>query len=277
MPKLLAIKKLIAEPQKYGLTLPNIANEPYFVRVNKNRDLDLETAAQLAETDLEEFRLLNPSFNRPVVLGAHQRSLLIPADKADVFVSNLLDWQTSGKPLSNWSTYKMKSKDTLKSVAKRFHMTEDELRAANKIPKNRRVMAGSSLLVKNHGVQEDISADQAKEQMKLDPLPSKRRITYRVRKGDSISKIAQRFRISANDIRRTNKLKSNRIKVGQRLTLVVPDVQRRRLQNSVYRVKKGDSLFTIAQRMRTSVSAIKDANDLNGHELVPGQRLVIPH
>lgn len=277
VPKLLAIKKLIAEPQKYGLTLPNIANEPYFVRVNKNRDLDLETAAQLAETDLEEFRLLNPSFNRPVVLGAHQRSLLIPADKADVFVSNLLDWQTSGKPLSNWSTYKMKSKDTLKSVAKRFHMTEDELRAANKIPKNRRVMAGSSLLVKNHGVQEDISADQAKEQMKLDPLPSKRRITYRVRKGDSISKIAQRFRISANDIRRTNKLKSNRIKVGQRLTLVVPDVQRRRLQNSVYRVKKGDSLFTIAQRMRTSVSAIKDANDLNGHELIPGQRLVIPH
>ena len=86
VPKLLAIKKLIAEPQKYGLTLPNIANEPYFVRVNKNRDLDLETAAQLAETDLEEFRLLNPSFNRPVVLGAHQRSLLIPADKADVLV-----------------------------------------------------------------------------------------------------------------------------------------------------------------------------------------------
>lgn len=91
VPKLLAIKKLINHPEKYGLTLPNIANEPYFVRVNKNRDLDLETAAQLAETDLDEFRLLNPGFSRPVVLGAHQRSILIPADKTDAFISNLLE------------------------------------------------------------------------------------------------------------------------------------------------------------------------------------------
>ena len=277
VPKLLAIKKLINHPEKYGLTLPNIANEPYFVRVNKNRDLDLETAAQLAETDLDEFRLLNPGFSRPVVLGAHQRSILIPADKTDAFISNLLEWQASGKPLSNWSTYKLTSKDSLSSIAKRFHMTEDELRAANKIPKNRKVLTGSTLLVKNHGNQEDISFAHANEQMKLVPLPSKRRITYRVQKGDTISKIAQRFHVSANEIRRINRLKSDTIKIGQRLTLNVTDIKRRRLQNSVYRVRKGDTLFTIAKRMHSSVSAIKDANHLDNHELKPGQRLVIPH
>lgn len=277
VPKLLAIKKLINEPEKFGLTLPNIANEPYFVRVNKNRDMDVETAAQLAETDLEEFRLLNPGFNRPVILGTHQRSVLIPADKTDAFVSNLIEWQASGKALSNWSTYKIGSKDTLASVAKRFHMTEDELRAANKIPKNRRVAIGSSLLVKNHDAQEDISAAQAKEQMKLDPLPRKRRITYRVRKGDTVSSIAQRFGVPTREIISTNRLKNDRIKIGQRLTLTVRDVQRKRLQNSIYRVRQGDSLFSIARKMRSSVSAIKDANDLKNNELKPGQKLVIPH
>ena len=118
VPKLLAIKKLIQEPERYGLKLPAIANEPYFVRVNKNRDLDLETAAQLAETDLQEFRLLNPSFNRPVVVAAHQGSILIPAAKADAFVSNLINWQATGKPLSNWSTHTVKKGETLKTILK---------------------------------------------------------------------------------------------------------------------------------------------------------------
>ena len=280
VPKLLAIKKLIQEPERYGLKLPAIANEPYFVRVNKNRDLDLETAAQLAETDLQEFRLLNPSFNRPVVVAAHQGSILIPAAKADAFVSNLINWQATGKPLSNWSTHTVKKGETLKAIAKRYGMTEDEVRAANKIPKNRRVQKGSTLLVKNNdpvALAQGITLSESESQLKLEPLPTKRRITYRVRKGDSLSKIAARFGIRAADIRKDNKLKGNRILVGQRLRLTVPDRTRKRLQDTTYRVRAGDTLFTIANRHRTSVSAIKDANQLTDNTLTVGQRLRIPH
>ncbi len=280
VPKLLAVKRLIEEPEKYGLTLPVIANEPYFVRVDKDKDLDLETAAQLAETDLEEFRLLNPGYNRPVVVAAHQGYILIPAAKADAFVSNLINWQATGKPLSNWSTYKMTAKDTLAGVAKRFHMTEDELRAANKIPKNRKVQTGSTLLVKNDDpvtLAQGITLSEADSQLKLVPLPSKRKIVYRVRKGDTLSTIAQRFGIKASDIRKQNRLKGSRIFAGQRLTLTVQERTRTRLRDTTYRVRSGDTLFTIAQRHHTSVSAIKDANRLEGNQLSIGQRLVIPH
>lgn len=277
VPKLLAIKKLIEDPDRYGLKLPAIANEPYFVRVNKNRDLDLETAAQLAETDLQEFRLLNPSFNRPVVVAAHQGAILIPAAKADAFVSNLINWQATGKPLSNWSTYTVKKGESLKAIAKRFGMTEEELRAANKIPKNRRVQIGSTLLVKDAQAKTDIQVTEADSALKLVPLPTTRRITYRVRSGDTLSGIAARFGVKTADIRKQNKLKSNTIKVGQRLRLTVREVQRTSLRKTAYRVKRGDTLYTIAQRHRTSVSAIMDENKLESKDLKPGQRLVIPH
>jgi membrane-bound lytic murein transglycosylase D len=277
VPKLLAIKKLIENPQQYDLKLPSIANEPYFVRVNKNRDLDLETAAQLAETDLQEFRLLNPSFNRPVVVAAHQGSILIPAAKADAFVSNLINWQATGKPLSNWSTHTIKKGESLKSIAKRYNMTEDELRAANKIPKNRRVQIGSTILVKDPHATQDIQVTEADSAMRLVPLPTTRRITYRVRNGDTLSGIAARFGVKTADIRKQNRLKSNTIKVGQRLRLTVREVQRTSLRKTAYRVKRGDTLYTIAKHHRTSVSAIMDENRLQSKNLKPGQRLVIPH
>ena len=276
MPKLLAIKKLIDKPEDYGLKLPEIANEPYFVKVNKDRDLDLETAAQLAETDITELRLLNPSYSRPVIVAAHEGSILIPADKADAFVSNLINWQATGKPLSNWDTYKVKKGDTLAKVAKRFNMTEDELRAANKIPPKRSVIVGSTLLVKNPD-SGDIAISEKDSSMRLTPLPTTRRITYRVRSGDTISGIAKRFGVKASAVRRDNRLKSDRLKIGQRLRLTIHEVERTRIIKTVYRVKPGDTLYTIANRYKTKVSAIIDENELTSQTLRQGQRLVIPH
>ncbi|MBR5458940.1 MAG: LysM peptidoglycan-binding domain-containing protein [Burkholderiaceae bacterium] len=274
VPKLLAIKALIKDPQKFNLKLPEIANEPYFVRITKSRDLDLETAAQLAETDLEEFKLLNPSFNRPVIVAAHQRPILIPAEKADVFVSNLLNWQATGKPLSNWSTYTLKPGDTLLKVANRFGMTVPDLRAANKIPAGRNVKIGSTLLVKQDG-SEDISHSDAKSKMELVPLPSKRQIIYHVRKGDTISTVAKHFGVKIADIRRINRLKGNAIRVGQRLKLEVRDVQRRKISARNYTVRAGDTLYSIAKKFNLSVSHLRDTNDLDDLQLKPGQRLRI--
>ena len=156
-------------------------------------------------------------------------------------------------------------------------MTEDEVRAANKIPKNRRVQVGSTILVKDLHAKKDIQVAEADSAMRLVPLPTTRRITYRVRNGDTLSTIAARFGVKVADIRKQNKIKGNMIKVGQRLRLTIREVQRSGLRKTAYRVKRGDTLYTIAQRHRTSVSAIMDENRLQTKNLKPGQRLVIPH
>src|ERR1700761_9600427 len=76
VPKLQAVKNIIMNPQQYGLTLPYIPHHPYFVLVNTARDIDVTMAAKLAGMPVEEFRSLNPSFAKPVILGATNPQIL---------------------------------------------------------------------------------------------------------------------------------------------------------------------------------------------------------
>ena len=71
VPKLEAIKRIVTDPSKYGVKLPDVGNEPFFVTVTKPRDIDTETAAELAGMPLKEFRQLNPSFKLPVIVASH--------------------------------------------------------------------------------------------------------------------------------------------------------------------------------------------------------------
>src|SRR5690606_13321436 len=106
VPKLQAIKNIIASPEKYGMTLPAISNTPYFTAVRKHRNIDVAVAAQLAEMSVDEFRDLNPSHNRPVIkVDTEETVLLLPTDKADLFMANLSAYKGQ---LSAWTTYRSK-------------------------------------------------------------------------------------------------------------------------------------------------------------------------
>src|SRR5690606_40872096 len=75
VPKLQAIKNIIAQPELYGLRLDPIPNRPYFGTVEMPGDMDIALAAKLAETPLEEFIALNPAYQRPVMPGSSKLPL----------------------------------------------------------------------------------------------------------------------------------------------------------------------------------------------------------
>jgi membrane-bound lytic murein transglycosylase D len=89
VPRLLAIKKLIADPSAHGLQLPEIPNQPVFGVVQIADDLELRLAAQFAGMPLDEFLTLNPAFNSKHAPGATGAGLVIPLEKSDVFKVNL--------------------------------------------------------------------------------------------------------------------------------------------------------------------------------------------
>ena len=277
VPRLEAIRQIVADPEKYGIKLPEIENEPYFVRVTKSRDIDMNTAAELAEMDPDEFRLLNPGFNLPVIVASHNSVILLPVENLEVFMDNLASWVNTGKPLSSWVLYHLKEGETLADVAEKSGMTEEDLRRVNRIPKGRKVLPGSALLVDANGqlapaiAQEEMSAG-----LKLS-APEERRVVYRVRRGDSIYTIAKKFGITQYSIRRTNNLRSSRLRIGQRLVLVIPP--RATTQpppgKNVHVVKQGETLFSIAKKYGTTVSKIRIINSLRTTRISIGQRLKI--
>lgn len=287
VPKLEAVKRIISNPARYGITLPDVGNEPFFVTITKPRDIDIETAAELAGMPLEEFRRLNPSYKLPVIVASHNNVMLLPADKLDFFVDNLASWMDSGQPLSQWTTYRLQQGETLAQVAGRSGMTEDELRKVNGIPKGRRVLANSTLLVRSTGTedQQDIAAELANAKLQLSPTTTWRRVTYRVRSGDTLSGIARRWRITMKSIVTANRLRSDRLRVGQRLVLTVPNLPRQAIastqrsessQHVIHRVRSGETLSTIASRYGVSIAQLKMTNRIRTNLIRPGQRLRIP-
>ena len=106
-------------------------------------------------------------------------------------------------------------------------------------------------------------------------------VYYRVKKGDSLSKIAKKFGISVTQIKRANNLKRNTIYVGQKLKIPIKRRPNTRTQHPhikyiIYRVKRGDSLGKIAQKFGITVSEIKRINKIKGHIIYVGQKLKIP-
>jgi len=91
VPRLQALKNIIAKPEAFGVVLPEIANEPYFVTVTvpATPALDLATAAKLAEMTSAEFRALNPAFNDGQIAHPHIGHLVLPVDRAEAFETNL--------------------------------------------------------------------------------------------------------------------------------------------------------------------------------------------
>lgn len=145
IPKLQAVKNLIANPARYGIELAEVPNRPYFVAVTTTRHIDVKLAARLADVPIEEFVSLNPAYSRPVIRANGEQTLLLPADKAGAFVSNLESHH--GQPLVSWQAYKLKAGDSIDRVAVRHHISVAQLKQVNSITGKRRVGPGSTLLV----------------------------------------------------------------------------------------------------------------------------------
>ncbi len=222
VPKLQAIENIVRDPARFGITLPALRNEPYFVAVSKERDIDVATAARLAEMPIDEFRALNPSFNRPVIVGAAQPTLLLPARRADTFHANLAAWEATGQPLASWTTYTMRREETLAQVARRAGIAEAKLREANRIPPRYRIAPGSTILVPRDDSAEDIAPSYLEATFRLVPdSPNLRQVTHRVRRGETLHSVARRWRVQPDEIIAWNNLRSTALFAGQRLTLTV--------------------------------------------------------
>ncbi|NUO89111.1 MAG: transglycosylase SLT domain-containing protein [Cupriavidus sp.] len=222
VPKLQAVKNIIANPAAYGVKLPEIPDHPYFVTVTTSRDIDVNLAAKLADMSVEEFKALNPSFNRPVILGASNPQILLPFDNAERFQYNLNTYRGG---LSSWAAVTVDSRERVESLAARLNVDADTLREINSIPKGMRLKAGSTVMIPRSGRHDqDISATLADSAMlAMEPdLPDARRVVVRASRRDTVTSVARRYGVSAGQVQSWNKLSGTKLVAGQSLVLMVP-------------------------------------------------------
>jgi membrane-bound lytic murein transglycosylase D len=153
VPKLQALKNIVAQPELFGIRLPRVANQPYFDTVVKPQRMDVAVAARLAEIPIEEFVSLNPAYHRPVMNSNQAGPLVLPANKVGTFLANLERYEAQDIPLTNWQTYQLKRGDSLDKVAARHGIDTARLKQINGITPRLKVGPGFNLLVPRPGSQ----------------------------------------------------------------------------------------------------------------------------
>lgn len=286
VPKLLALRAIILNPKKYGLKLKHIPNRPRVKLVKLRSQIDLAVAAELAGISLEEMYKLNPGFNRWATSPKGPHRLLLPIDIADDFKRKLARLPKSKHML--WKKHKVAKRETVRSVALKYQITPTLLRHVNSL--------GRSVLIRGQTLRIPVSyiarskytltLTQRFKGSETETLSRRRKIVYRVRRGDSLSRIARRFRVSRRRLARWNRI-SHRKRLRRRQRLVVyVDRRKRRVarrgqirqrgrRRVTYIVRRGDTLHNIARRYRLNISQIKGWNRrINARSrIVPGQRI----
>jgi len=283
VPKLLALKRLMAEPERYGLEFAVIPNEPYFAVIDTDSQIDLKIAAQLAGTSYDELVAINPGYNRWATDPEGPHRMLVPIDNADGF-------ETALKTLSPddrvpFAVHEVERRDTLALIAKQYGVSAAVIAKINDL-KGGKVTPGESLKIPQiSGELPDkvlLAAARVDRPQSDQGGRRQHQIVYRVRAGETLSSIARRHGIPVSTLARLNNMGAGDSLVkGQRL-VIKASVRRFRDEGAVsgrrvlYTVRNGDTVFSISKQFQVSVTKLKSWNGLNQrHQIRAGQRLVM--
>ncbi len=278
VPKLLAMKRLVRDPESFGLEFSPIPNSPYFARVATHGQVNLKLAAEIAGISPEELYELNPAFHRWATDPAGPHYLLLPLDAADVFSENLE--QLSPDQRLGVAHYSVRRGDSVASVARTFHTSVNVIRELN-------ALTGGLTVGDDLRVPSAVSELPAKVMLAAARVDGHGRSLRRahvqvVRRGESLWTIARRNGMNVNKLASLNGMHpGDTLRAGQHIRLTSGSSEgsgrsgghHRRL---FYTVREGDTVTQIARLFQCSVPQLLAWNGLHsGSRLHAGQKLRI--
>ena len=302
VPKFMAALTIGRDPSAYGFKIGHI-DPVTFDMVVIDRSTDLKHISRGADCTVTKIKKLNPALKRWATPPDMEIHLKVPEGKGDAVLAELADIPP-GERVS-WHRHKVRRGETLSRIASKYEISQSELKKINNIRNAHKIREGTILLipVKDSG---QIASVTSKPKYKESPnLPSKitikkynppknrTKVVYRVRDGDTLSEIAERYHVGLSKARRWNNLRrSSTIHPGQSLVIYLPpganagtvysggkDDAPRQIEGKkkVYHtVRKGETLSSISRRYRTRVSDILAWNNSVKKDLVyPGDRLML--
>lgn len=238
VPRLQAFKNLIAEPARYGLTLPAIRNMPYFTHIHRQHDMDVAVVAHLAEMPEEEFTALNAGLNQSVILADQGTTFLLPSEKVATFNNNLRKYR--GR-LTTWRRHKRRPQETNADIARQYGISLAELEKVNENQPALNHADTDIVLVPGRSDGNDlqlvslntespaVSANRLASNQADAPPDSHNKTagaarietTHTIRPGDTLYGLARRYRITVRQLRQHNQLRGSHLTPGKQLR--IPD------------------------------------------------------
>ncbi|MBQ2188215.1 MAG: LysM peptidoglycan-binding domain-containing protein [Bacteroidales bacterium] len=258
--------------------------------------LHFDQLNEMLGVPMADLKFFNPQYKAEIIPATSKKPCLLtlPEQYVGPYIDNekaLYTYKTKSgidkeklqeriKSVSDRSVHIVKKGETLSTIARKYHVSVNQLKQWNNM-KSDRLSIGQKLVVYSSG------APMAQAGNDKPVERSTTQITHTVKKGETLGKIAQKYKCTVTDLKRWNKLKSTNIQVGQKLKVYPPENQNVSSGNNnnkpassssgttTYTVKSGDSLWSIAKKFNVTVDHIKKLNNLKNNDIKVGQKLKI--
>jgi membrane-bound lytic murein transglycosylase D len=296
VPHLLALSKVIANPDQYDLSINNISDTPYFVKINVASQINLAQAAKLANIDAGELKKLNSGFTSWLTHPTDSCEIIVPIADANAFTLQLESLPKLA--IKQWQEHMVKKGETLNSIAKRYNVSTDTIATINSVKKST-LRVGQRLHIPLSAPITDPAIIEADELLALRKLQKESGKTsyYTVKSGDNLWNIAKAHDISRNTLAQLNNLsEASKLKPGQKLLVLSPGTMEKKptetaaaeattektvanesgLRKIRYTIQAGDTLTKIAARFNVTKKEILEWNQVKDEGYIhPNQELII--
>ena len=278
VPKLIAIRNIVSNPEAFGLTLPYLPMEPQFKIVHFDFQVDLGIVA--SQTQMQEYQLakFNPGLRRTVTPPTGPHRILVPTSN----YHDVLSWKANLRPSHAVTTvlHTVRKGDVLGIIAEKYNVSVSAIKSVNSMNSNL-IRIGEKLRIPT-------PASLARGDVRINADGD---IIYRVKKGDTLSAIGQRYDVSVATLKSVNLLHSDLIRINQKLQIPTPgsrsvhgkvattpnqDKPKQNQRAIIHDVVSGDTLYGIALTYGVSVAKLRISNSLSSDRIIVGQKLKVP-
>lgn len=280
VPKFIAISKIFQNLDTLGFKPVSWEMEKEVAVVKVPGGTDLLALARAGGMSWSEFHKFNPAYRRQVAPPHMETNAYLPVAKADKMIAYLAD--PSSRPYAGYTRHRVRSGDSWWRISRKYSVPVSVLKKVN----NRRsniLRPGQYVMVPGNGSSRTVAASRPASKTRA--IASKRG-NYVVRRGDTLWSISQKFGTTVTTLKRSNGLRSSRLKVGQKLYIpnnsgaatkqAVKDAEKVKTQLVRYKVRRGDNLTSIARKFGVKISDLRKWNALNRKGTIyAGQRLKV--
>lgn len=275
VPLFMAATIIAKQPEKYGF-YPKYESELEYETVSVSKCISFNNISAKTDIPVADLELLNPELRRGVTPpDMKDYPLRIPKGFQSKFLAEY-DNIPSEKH-TNWVRHKIRRGETVSSIARKYGVSQASILQANNLGRRSKIYAGKTLMIPTvNGTSYKTSSSSRKKSSSK--VVASKNGKYRVKYGDTLWDIAVAHGVSVSDLKRVNRLSSNKIYTGR--ILIIPG---KRTGKSIdkskyykYTVRRGDTLWKIANRHGTTISEIKDANGLTSNRIYIGMSLMVP-
>ena len=290
VPKLLAMRRIVANPAAFGLEFSQIDDEPYFTQVATGGQIDMQVAAEIAGVSKDDLYELNSAFHRWATDPTGPFSLLVPAEAAEGLEQTFRTLTPEQR--MRVARYEVQHGDTVAAIAKEHDTTPELLRHLNGMESDDKPVVGGNLMVPSRTIDLPEKALRAAALVdrpeRMRGRRSARHGVHVVRRGESLYAIAHRLGTDAHTLARLNNMEINDpLRAGQHLVVSSraapagnPGSKDSRAaagsgRQVTYTVRRGDTLYGIARMLQVTLHDLLGWNDMSaGSSIRPGQKLV---